>query len=127
LQRHGMFARVEANQSLARAEHDRVRVHHLGIEPGAAREDAMERPATPVGPVHHRRNAKSKFLIWLHFLCNLNSLGRVVCTLFYAMMRPFTRQFDGSVHTERTRFGDVLQAQFRVLASPGAAERKICQ
>jgi hypothetical protein len=27
----------------------------------------------------------------------------VVCTLFYANMRPFVRQFDGSVHTERTR------------------------
>jgi hypothetical protein len=29
--------------------------------------------------------------------------SRVVCTLFYAIARPFTRQFDGSVHTERTR------------------------
>jgi hypothetical protein len=26
-----------------------------------------------------------------------------VCTLFYAIARPCTRQFDGSVHTERTR------------------------
>ena len=60
LQRHGMLARVEADQPLARAEHDRVRRHHLGIEPRAAREDAMERPAAPVGPVHHRRHAKSK-------------------------------------------------------------------
>ena len=60
LERHGMLARVEADQPLARAEYDRIRRHHLGIEPRAAREDAMERPAAPVGPVHHRRHAKSK-------------------------------------------------------------------
>ena len=78
-------------------------------------------------PYRHRRNAKPKRLIRLYFFCSLSSLGRVVCTLFYAIMRPFTRQFDGSVQTERTRFGDVHQAQFRVLASPGAAERKIRQ
>src|ERR1700691_5516345 len=85
LKRHGMLARVEADQALARAEYDRVRGHHLGIEQGVAREDAMERPATPVGPIHHRRHGKSKPLIWKHFSCILNSLGRVVCTLFYAI------------------------------------------
>ena len=26
-----------------------------------------------------------------------------MCTLFYAIARPFMRQFDGSVHTKRTR------------------------
>ena len=43
-------------------------------------------------------------------------------TLFYAIMRPFTRQFDGSVHTERTRFGHVHEAQVRVLEGPGATD-----
>ncbi|MFI5011552.1 MAG: hypothetical protein ACHQAY_04310 [Hyphomicrobiales bacterium] len=28
------------------------------------------------------------------FFYNLNSLGRVVCTLFYTTMRPFSRQFE---------------------------------
>ena len=59
LKRHGMLARVEADQALARTEYDRVRGHHLGIEQGAAREDAMERPAAPVGPVHHRGHGKA--------------------------------------------------------------------
>jgi hypothetical protein len=34
-----------------------------------------------------------------------------VRTLFYAIIRPFSPQFDGSVHTERTRFGDLHEAQ----------------
>src|SRR6202034_1490450 len=62
LQRDGMLAHIEADQPFARAEHDRIRCHHLGIESGSAREDAMERPASPVGPVHHRGHAKARFI-----------------------------------------------------------------
>ena len=61
LQRHGMLARIKADEALTRAEHHRIRGDHLGIEKGAAREDAMERPATSVGPVHHRSHAKLSF------------------------------------------------------------------
>ena len=53
LQRHRIFAAVEAQQPLAIAAQDRVRRHHLGVEQGAARELAMEEPAMPVRPVHH--------------------------------------------------------------------------
>jgi len=42
-------------------------------------------------------------------------------------MRPISRQFDGSMHAERTRFGDFHEAQIEFLASPGEAETKICQ
>jgi hypothetical protein len=66
-------------------------------------------------------------LIQLQFFYSINSLSTVVCTHFYAIMRPFARRFDGSVHTERTRFGDVHKAEVRFLAGSGAAERKICQ
>jgi hypothetical protein len=66
-------------------------------------------------------------LILKHFLHIFNSLGRVVCTLFYAIMRPFSRQFDASVRTERTRLGDLHEAQFRLMASPSAAEGEVCQ
>ena len=54
-----MLDRVEAEQPLARPMDDRVGRHHLGIEPRAARQQAMEGPAMPVRPIHHRRNAKS--------------------------------------------------------------------
>jgi hypothetical protein len=47
--------------------------------------------------------------------------------LFYAIIRPFIRQFDSWVHAVRTRFGDNHEAQFRFLAGSGAAEMKICQ
>ena len=87
----------------------------------------MEEPAVPVRPIHHRRDAKPKYLSLQHFFFSLDSLGRVVCTHFYALVRPFSRQFDRSVNTERTRFGDVHEAEIGILASPGEAERKICQ
>ncbi len=59
LQRDGMLRGVEADQPLARAEHHGVGGDHLGIEAGAAREQAMEGPAATVGPVHHRRDGKA--------------------------------------------------------------------
>ena len=66
----------------------------------------MEQPAIAVRPIHHRRNAKSKLLIWLHFFCGLDSLDRLVCPLFYAIMRPSARHLDGSVHAGCTCFRD---------------------
>jgi hypothetical protein len=33
------------------------------------------------------------------FFFNLNSPAWVVCTLFYAIIRPFSPRFDGSAHT----------------------------
>ena len=61
LQRERMLERVEPQQSLARPEHHRVRRHHFGIEARAARQQAMEDPAMPVRPVHHRRDGESSF------------------------------------------------------------------
>jgi len=34
---------------------------HLGIDQGTARQQAMEEPAMPVGPFHHRGDAKAPF------------------------------------------------------------------
>jgi hypothetical protein len=81
----------------------------------------------PVGPFHHRRNTEPMSLIWLHFNRSHRSLGRLVCTLFYAMTRQFSPPFDASVHTERTRRGDLYQAQIWLMARPGATEGKVCQ
>ena len=125
LERNRMLGSVEADQTLARPEHDRVRRHHLGVEPRPAREQAMERPAAPIGPVHHRGNGESKHLIWLHFpLISTHQQGRAHSFLRHhatlcAAVRP--------VHMERPRLGDVHEAEFRFLASSGAADRKICQ
>lgn len=43
------------------------------------------------------------------FSSTSKSLGRVVCTLFYATMRRFFRLFDASVHTERTRVATITR------------------
>ena len=59
LERDRMLGLIKADQPLARAEHDRVRRHHFGVEARAARKQPVERPAAPVGPVHHRRDGKA--------------------------------------------------------------------
>src|SRR5262249_45824121 len=127
LERHRMLERVEADEARAVAVQHRAGRHHLGIDQRAAREQAMEEPAMAVGPVHHRGNTESMSLIWLHFYRSIKMLVRLVCTRFYAMTRHFSPQFDTSVHTERTRRGDLHKAQVRVLARPGATEGEICQ
>jgi len=78
-------------------------------------------------PLAHRRNGEPICLIWFHFFCTLKSLGRLVCTPFYAMTRRFSPLFDASVHTERTRRGDLHPAQIGILARPSSTEGKICQ
>ena len=59
LQGDGMLERVKADQFFARSEYNGVGGHHFGVEPRAAREQAMEEPAMPVRPIHHRRHGKA--------------------------------------------------------------------
>ena len=54
LQRHRMLACIEADQPFPVAADHRFGRHHLGIEQGVLRQPAMEHPAMPVGPLHHR-------------------------------------------------------------------------
>ena len=49
---------VEGKQPLAVPVQDRLRRHHLRVEPRAAREQPMEEPAVPIRPVHHRGDAE---------------------------------------------------------------------
>ena len=53
---HGdrMLGRVERKQARAVAAQHRAGRDHLGVEQRAAREQAMEEPAMPVRPFHHR-------------------------------------------------------------------------
>jgi hypothetical protein len=37
----------------------RAGAEHLGVEPRAAREQAVEEPAVPVGSFHHRSDGKN--------------------------------------------------------------------
>ena len=58
LQRDRMLERVEAEQPRAVAAQHRAGGEHLGVDQRAAREQAMEEPAMPVGPFHHRGDRK---------------------------------------------------------------------
>ena len=58
LQRHGMLDLVHAEQARAVAVQDGRGGHHLGVEQRMTRELAVEGPAVPVRPIHHRSDAE---------------------------------------------------------------------
>ena len=62
--RDRVLGRVEAEQARAVAMQHGAGRDHLGIEQRPAREQAMEEPAVPVGPLHHGRDAEAMFLIF---------------------------------------------------------------
>ena len=59
LQRHRLLDRIEVEMARDVAVQQRAGRHHLGVEARARRQQAMEVPAMPVGPVHHRRDAEA--------------------------------------------------------------------
>src|SRR6266852_3090829 len=63
LQRHRMLRRIEAEQARAIAAQHRARRDHLGIDQRAAREQAVEEPAVPVGPLHHGGDAEARNVV----------------------------------------------------------------
>ena len=67
LHRDRVLGRIEREQARAVAVQHRAGGDHLGVDQRAAREQAMEEPAVPVRPVHHRRDAEPMSLFWLHF------------------------------------------------------------
>ena len=54
LQRQRMLGGIKAQQTRPIAVQHRTGGQHLGIKQRATREQAMEEPAMPVGPFHHR-------------------------------------------------------------------------
>src|SRR5262249_6131286 len=54
LERNRMLGRIVGQEPRARAVKHRTGGDHLGVDQGAAREQAMEEPAVPIGPLHHR-------------------------------------------------------------------------
>ena len=85
LQRHRMFARIVAQEPLPIPAQDRHRGDHLGVEQGAPAQRAVERPAMPVAPVHHRRDGKD-------FRCVGHGMGQEFRLEGVAsvLVRPFT-------------------------------------
>src|SRR5438445_11170933 len=68
LQRARMLERIKADELRAVAMQHGAGRDHLGIDERAARHEAMEEPAVPVGPLHHGGDGESVWLIWLHFI-----------------------------------------------------------
>ena len=59
LQGDRMLGRIEAQEAVGIAVQDRARRDHLGVEPHAARDQAQKVALVPIGPRHHRRDAKA--------------------------------------------------------------------
>ena len=72
LQRHRVFDRAEVQVMRHVAVQQRAGGHHLGVQAGAARHQAVQDAAVPVGPVHHGRDGQApgvKRLIGRHWSC----------------------------------------------------------
>src|ERR1700737_3646775 len=59
LKRNWMLRRTEGKKPCAVAVDDRRRRDHFRIDARTAREQAMEKPAMPIGPFHHRSDGES--------------------------------------------------------------------
>jgi len=59
LQGHRLLDRIEIEMACDVAVQQRAGGHHLGVEARSRRQQTMEVPAVPVGPVHHRRYAQT--------------------------------------------------------------------
>ena len=59
LQRNRMFDGIETEQALPIAVKHGARRQHLRVKPRPPRQQAMEHPAMPVGPVHHRSDGEA--------------------------------------------------------------------
>jgi hypothetical protein len=54
-----MLFSVKAKVALNTAVTDGTGGDHLGVKHGVLRQKAMEKPAMPIGPVHHGRNRQT--------------------------------------------------------------------
>jgi hypothetical protein len=90
---------------------------HLGIEQRPARQKAMEEPAVPVSPFHHRRDTEPMSLIYCHFSRSLSPLGRAGADL-----RSFSCATDLS---RRYTIWDDLFDGVSIQTEP-AAEARLC-
>ena len=108
LQRHRMLGRIETDQPRAVAAQHRAGGHHLGIDQRAARQQAMEEPAMPVGPLHHRRNGKASVYLFFDFCRSISHFIDILyfsVTLMSDHFCPFSHQKYSNV---------VLSAQYVV-------------
>ena len=70
LQRHRMLGRIVSKKARAIAMDNRAGGDHLGIDQRPTREQAMEEPAVPVGPFHHRCDGEFSLDV-THLVCGL--------------------------------------------------------
>jgi hypothetical protein len=67
-----MFASIEAKQALPVTMKDGARGQHLRIQAATPGHQAVEHPAMPVGPVHHRGDGKCYLFVFLSFMKNIS-------------------------------------------------------
>ena len=92
LQRHRMLERIEGEKPGALAPQHRAGGQHFRVEQRPAREQAMEEPAMPVGPFHHRRYGKAPTIHFAIFSCHFRHLTAIRQRPISAHRRPFANR-----------------------------------
>ena len=84
-----MLGGIETQKPLALAMDHRIGHYHLGIEQRAARELAVQEPAMPIRPVHHRRDGDNRSLEVSRFLFVFRAFHLDTLLNSPARIRPF--------------------------------------
>ena len=105
LQGDGLLQVVEPQQPVTITMDDSVGRDHLGIEQRVAGQMAVESPAIPVRPVHHRRDAEPMRLSFHRKYRSIRALDRVTVSQCSLMVPPVSGCFRFECDPSVTRIG----------------------
>src|SRR5262249_27243925 len=96
-----MLAHVVAQQPPAIAVQHSAGGQHFGIEESTSRQQAMEKPAMPVGPLHHRSDTESVGPTLPSYFCPISHLVNFISS----HVVPFSARFEPFSLTSPTDIG----------------------
>jgi hypothetical protein len=85
-----MLERIKAEQPAAVAAQHRAGGEHFGVDLRPAREQAMEEPAMPIGPIHHRGDTESAgptLRCYFYFFNHLLNFHFVSCRTIFGSVQ----------------------------------------
>src|SRR5262249_38572276 len=94
-----MLKRIEGKQACAITAQHCAGSEHFGINQRPTRQQPMEKPAMPIGPLHHRSDTKAppadlSAFLWIlsHLLFSTAVSCRTVSSAFWLILKPPVRR-----------------------------------